>query len=453
MTVSQLLAEVHLWLWSYRSCELPGCAAICLGFLVAAVIGLFGAYRTHRAAVWRFRRIRPRAGWWLASMLGFLGVLTFSSQFRLGGVLLALAVAAAIALFGDRRVRRAAVPRKHRARLQAQGWFGSAVVFFGMLRCVSPLQRPWDLLGLAVSAVGLYAMLGGDRHGRIIVFWVRRQRLPRLSFPFWCLVWFFVGNALMSLLMAGPVRWWVVEIVLQPAILGMVGGQAAVHSIWCVFASLPWIQRFLAGAISAIVLFVGFVIPPVLFERHWRLDRAEELAVPLLCLPLLLLAAQTPMWIMRFWFRWRIVPRDAETSGHFEPLRIGGLLVATAVVSLALGAMRLTQSLPGRSSNSNLTGGVVAAFVIMVVSAITVLPAILACLRARRLLRALALAFTATATVPAAFVGLGMLIGVQAVSWREYVVGLGLAGVYFVCLTAPLLIARRKGCRLLCRRD
>ena len=278
ITVSYSLVEAHLWLWSYCRCELPGWVMLCLGLSAAALIGLYGAYRTNPTAGRRFRKTRPRAGWWLASAIGFLGVMTFSAEFRPGGVLLALALAAVIGLLGHRRTLRGAVSRRHRTRLQSQVWLASTLGFFGMMRFVSPLQPAWHLLGLAASAAGLYAMLGGDRHCRTVLSWGRRLRRPRYSFPFWCFVCFLAGNAAMSLLMARGVRMWLVAAALGPATLGMLAGQAAVHSIWCVFSPLPWAQRFLAGAISAIALCAGFVIPPALFERRWRLDVVDDLA-------------------------------------------------------------------------------------------------------------------------------------------------------------------------------
>lgn len=456
MIIGQPLAEVHLWLWSYRRYELPGYTMICLAVSVAALLGLFGSYRTGQAAGSRFRKLRLHAGWWLASALGFLGVMTFSNEFRPGGVLLALDVAAVLGLLGHRRARRAAVSRRRRVRLPAQGWLGSTLGFFGVMTFACPWQPPWAWLGLAVSAAGLYALLGGDRHCRTAVAWVRRQRRPTLSPSFWCLACFLVSNALMSVLMSGHLGW-EIERYSLPAWMGMIGGQAAVHSIWCVFAPHPWVRRFLAGALAASAAFVGFVIPPVLFDvllgRHWHLAVGRELAVSLLCLPLFLLAAQTPLWIMRFWFRWRIVRRDAEAADHVEPLRIGGLLVATTIVSIALGAARVSQSLLGRSGSSNMVGLVFSALVIVVISAMTVLPAVLACLRARRLPRALGLALVAIAAVPAGFVFLGVNLFGQRVPWQIVFPLSALAGFYFVYLTAPLLLARRRGCRLLCRLD
>ncbi|MCU0870976.1 MAG: hypothetical protein MUE50_01390, partial [Pirellulaceae bacterium] len=84
-------------------------------------------------------------------------------------------------------------------------------------------------------------------------------------------------------------------------------------------------------------LYMGIFVPSLVPDRIRHADVAD-LAAPLLCLPLFLLAAQTPLWIMRMGFRWRIVHRDDAASGQFEPLRIGGLLLATAVMGMALAA-------------------------------------------------------------------------------------------------------------------
>jgi hypothetical protein len=174
-----------------------------------------------------------------------------------------------------------------------------------------------------------------------------------------------------------------------------------------------------------------------------------DLAAPLLCLPLFLLAAQTPLWIMRMWFRWRIVHRDDAASGHFEPLRIGGLLIAMAVIGMALAAAQVSQSLAARSGDRSIAGLVVAALVIMVISALAVLPAVLACLRARRLPLALGLAFAVDAAIVLGYVALVVALGRGRMHWEVFVQVPVLAGGFFVSLTAPMLIARRLGYRLL----
>ena len=278
------------------------------------------------------------------------------------------------------------------------------------------------------------------------------MRNPRSRAMVWlflgCLAFFVAGNGLMLLLMLslGPMH--AIVRVLLPACVGMIGGQAAVHGIWCVFASLHWAKRFLAGATSAIVLFGGLVVPQLLAGRVSHGDVAD-LAVPLLCLPLFLLATQTPLWIMRIWFRWRIVHRDDATSAHFEPLRIGDLLIATAVIGMALAAARLSQSIGSSSGNDGIVWLVVAALVIMVISGITVLPAILAGLYARRLPLALGLALAPDAAIVVVYVALAVTLGGGRFEWELFIAMPALAGGFFVTLTAPMLIARRIGYRLL----
>ena len=263
-----------------------------------------------------------------------------------------------------------------------------------------------------------------------------------------CVAFFVVTNGLASLLMFGPGPNRTIAMTLGPACTGMIGGQAAVHGIWCVFAPLHWAKRFFVGTTSAILLFGGLMVPPLLAGRVSHGDVAD-LAVPLLCLPLFLLATQTPLWIMRIWFRWRIVHRDDAASGQFEPLRIGGLLIATAVIGMALAAARLSQSIGSSSGNDGIVWLVVAALVIMVISGITVLPAILAGLYARRLPLALGLAFAPDAAIVVVYVALAVTLGGGRFEWELLIIMPVFAGGYFVTLTAPMLIARRIGYRLL----
>jgi hypothetical protein len=282
---------------------------------------------------------------------------------------------------------------------------------------------------------------------------VSRFRNPAISLFVGCLAFFFAGNGLASLLMSGEFPSRAIGMTLYPACMGMIGGQAAVHSIWCVFARLHWAKRLLAGATSAIMLFGGLLAGSRFLGGRIRHGDVADLAAPLLCLPLFLLAAQTPLWIMRMWFRWRIAHRDDAASGHVEPLRIGGLLLAMALIAMALSAVRASQSLTAPSGNHNIAGLVVAALVVMVITAITVLPAVLAGLHARRVPLALGLVFAVDVTVVVGYVALRVALWGGRLDWDVFVQVLVqvpvLAGSFFVALTAPLLIARRLGYRLL----
>lgn len=234
---------------------------------------------------------------------------------------------------------------------------------------------------------------------------------------FGCLAFFFVGNGVTALLMSGlwPNR--AIRLALYPACLGMIGGQVAIHGVWFVFARLPWPWRILAGAASAILLFGAYLAPSFLPDGD-----IDYLAATLLCLPLFLLAAQTPLWIMRIWFRWRIAHRDDAASGRYEPMGIGALLLAMAAVASALAAARLSRSIGSSRGNGSIGWLVVGALVIVAVSTATVLPAVLAGLRARRLPLALAFAFAADVGVVAVYVPLGVILGGGPLEWEVIVV-------------------------------
>ena len=265
---------------------------------------------------------------------------------------------------------------------------------------------------------------------------------------FGCLAFFVAGNGVTALLMSGPWPNRAIRLALYPACLGMIGGQVAIHGVWFVFARLPWPWRILAGAASAILLFGAFLAPSFLPDNTVPGD-IEYLAATLLCLPLFLLAAQTPLWIMRIWFRWRIAHRDDAASGRYEPMGIGALLLAMAVIAGALTAARMSKSMTAWRGDDSIAGLVVAALVIMVISAITVLPAILAGLHARRLSQAIGLAFAADAAIVVGYVALGVTLGRGRLDWEAFIAMPALTGGFFVALTAPLLIARRLGYRLL----
>jgi hypothetical protein len=128
-----------------------------------------------------------------------------------------------------------------------------------------------------------------------------RTRNPAISLFVGCLAFFFAGNGLTSLLMSGETSSRAIAMTLWFVCTGMIGGQIALHSIWCVFAPLHWAKRFFVGTTSAIVLFGGLMVPLFLAEG-FDLVVVADLAAPLLCLPLFLLAAQTPLWIMQMWF-------------------------------------------------------------------------------------------------------------------------------------------------------
>lgn len=268
-----------------------------------------------------------------------------------------------------------------------------------------------------------------------------------------CVAFFVVTNIVSFPLLfpRGPDH--VLVMVLYAAGLSAIGAQMGLHGIWCVLAPLPWAKRFLVGATSGLVLYgsvaVGWIVVPSLRHELGESDLLIALVTGLLCLPLLLLAAQVPLWIMRIWFRWRIAHRDDVPSATLRPLRIGHLLLAMATIAAALAAARISQSISASPGNDGIVVLAVAALVIMVISAITVLPAVLAGLYARRLPLAHALAFAADVAVVVGYVALFVALGGERLEWEIVIFMAGVAGGFFATLTVPMLIARRLGYRLL----
>ena len=228
------------------------------------------------------------------------------------------------------------------------------------------------------------------------------------------------------------------------------GAQMALHAVWCVFVPLHWIKRFLVGATSALALY-GVLVGAFAFSLDF-LDEEEWLilVIGLLCLPLLLLAAQAPLWIMRIWFRWRIVHRDDGSSTTFQSLRIRDLMIATAVIAMALTAVQISQSIDASSSDGSIVAVAVAALVVMAISAITVLPSVLATLRSRRLLLAMSVVLSVDIAVVLCYmVILAVFFDAPVLSWETYV-GTPIISVgFFVASISPMLIARKLGYRLL----
>jgi hypothetical protein len=268
-----------------------------------------------------------------------------------------------------------------------------------------------------------------------------------------CVTFFVVTNSLSCVSLSLYPDWLYPELAIggYVACMSAIGAQMALHGIWCALGQLRWTKRLAVGATSGLVLYGGVVagwmaLPSFLECDLDGDDLFADAMTGLFCLPLLALASQMPLWIMRIWFRWRIAHRDHADPSRLQPLRIGHLLVAMTVVAGALAAARVSQSTSSSRENEGIVALAAAALVIAVVSATTTVPAVLVCLRARRLPLALGLIFAADVAV---YVALAIILGGGSLDWQLIKATLVFAGGYFVTLTAPMLIARRLGYRLL----
>jgi hypothetical protein len=112
--------------------------------------------------------------------------------------------------------------------------------------------------------------------------------------------------------------------ILVVMLFGAIGAQAGLHAIWCVFAPVACVRRAAAAIAAGLVWFAAWALGYAAsvsermfrglpsWDLFWR-DYWETVAIGWLCLPLLALSIQAPLWLFRIWLRWRIVHRRDRT--------------------------------------------------------------------------------------------------------------------------------------------
>jgi hypothetical protein len=109
----------------------------------------------------------------------------------------------------------------------------------------------------------------------------------------------------------------------------------------------------------------------------------DEVVLGLFCaLPLVMLAAQLPLWAARFYFGWQV--RRRQSPAEARPLSIGDIFCGTAVAAVTVGLVRFV---PAGASGPDLNfwiGWAVAVPSIAGISLIAVLPAMYLVLRQAR---------------------------------------------------------------------
>jgi len=234
---------------------------------------------------------------------------------------------------------------------------------------------------------------------------------------------FLVGAAIVNL--TGPSLSWA---LLSPFFVSLVTGAVAAElgllAIWTALGAGRWTLRipltYFLAVLCFMLLVMGFNM-----GRMGPLQSGEVLD-GLALLPLVFLAAQLPLWIVRLIFGWRIVFGDVEEEPDAEvgQFGIGHLLGATALVAVSLGLAQLgsIEAGPLRSSDAAWLDMLVACGIVALVSALSTIPCVWAVLISRRPLPAVWViaAYTLAAAVVLAFVQTA-LTGVGDI-WAEILV-------------------------------
>lgn len=230
---------------------------------------------------------------------------------------------------------------------------------------------------------------------------------------------------------------------------GAIVAQGGLHSIWCVFAPVANSTRLRVAIVAALfwcgAWAVGF-LAAISDHPHEIDDFWKTTAAILLCLPLIVIAIQAPLWLARFWFRWRIRHAgDGPVEVGATPLRIRHVMLGTAAVALALGMARLAEAITDDSDL--LIGVVVGALCTLLSSLLIILPVLVATLRVRRLW----LSLSAIALLGCVFYAGMMSVGTMMFGRPSPEDAFGMAvtiGSLYICLAGVLLVLRRLGYRL-----
>ena len=286
---------------------------------------------------------------------------------------------------------------------------------------------------------------GGDLAGRL--GYVRSGSI--LAFLVVCVLLFAFGNLVIVPLTsgAGPND---LMIALVFTWLGTVGAQGGLHAVWCVLAPVGFIKRLAVGVGTGLILFVSFVLGFVVSERaHLPADYWETVVTGLLCLPLMAVAIQSPLWLARVCGGWRILHRaDLSRQSGARTFGIRDILVATAVVALALSAARLAVPDSVSSDDEFLLPLAIAVLAAAGISMLTTLPVVVATLRTRRMWLVLPAALLLDVVIAIGFGVIMSAIEGYPTPWEVSVGLVFLAGSLFACLAGVLLVVRGFGFRL-----
>ncbi len=152
-----------------------------------------------------------------------------------------------------------------------------------------------------------------------------------------------VGSSLFNFIigiLVGPSE----PVLLMAALMSALFSQLALQSVWIVWSPHPLWLRQIVGVTAGWLLMGAFLLGLRVNESS-NGDFPEIVRAFLCSIPLIMLSAQIPLWGLRTYLRWRILPTNKSTVPE-RPLTIGDMIAATLVVALAFGFIRLASDDP-----------------------------------------------------------------------------------------------------------
>jgi len=200
--------------------------------------------------------------------------------------------------------------------------------------------------------------------------------------------------------------------VLVYACMGLIIAQGGALTVWLAWGPEPFWWRLVGHWCLAGMALAFWLLGVWISEGPNDLREALGIVGP--ALPLVSLAAQVPLWIVRQFWGWRLAPPDAAT-----PLTIRDLMVATLLAGLSLAAARGVDGGGSRNEEFWLGWGIAVA-VATGMSTIALLPAGGCLLGMRRLALGVSLmvAYAAAATAAVWIVALFLVSGSRVTIWE-----------------------------------
>jgi hypothetical protein len=310
-----------------------------------------------------------------------------------------------------------------------------------MTMCQDVVQKPFE--GTAVKTVG------------------PQTDFPKLSTrPLWIVTW--LGLAALFLLCDltiapcmrqwGPDMWGALFVY---AAAGPLFAQFGVLPAWLALGDRPYWFRLARHWLAAIAAMAAAALGNILANwssgRVLRIEDGPAMMSLLLVLPALSLAVESPLWILRWVFGWRIT-RQIDCPPQ-RKLAIRDIMLATALVAAALALARLSpQFQPGGPDRAFWGMMAVAAAVAVGSSTVLLPPFVWFALGVRSLPMAVLGAAIHAGTLAAIFLAVIAYNRWTFSTTLWGTIGASVTAITFAWgVTVPFWLARFQGYRLICR--
>lgn len=237
---------------------------------------------------------------------------------------------------------------------------------------------------------------------------------------------------------------------------GVMAAAAALLAIWAVLGTRNFWLRLLLSSSTGLLLFALWFTGSVLTwsaNRKYLSDEWAICAVALLCLPLVFLVIQLPLWLVRLVFRWEVaLSSPLGERPNLGPLTLRDIFGAMGLIGLTLGLARYAQPLAekyGSMSPERFWMGLgIMLATILGGSLVSTLPMLVATLATRKPLYGLlgiSIYATAIPLIPLTVVN---LLTERTPRTAELFYIYTIVGAFVAATTTTLLIARWRGFRL-----